>query len=468
MPRKPVNNKKNLKSEQVKKAALYARVSTDAQREEGYSIDAQKEMLVAFCKTKRIAEYEFYVDGGFSGSSVDRPELQRLIADVHAGKIYSVVVYKLDRLSRSQKDTLYLIEDVFNPHGTDFVSLNENMDTSTPIGRAMLGIMSAFAQLERETIRERTSLGMRERVKSGLWMGGGKIPFGFDYDPKQGILVPNRDAEKVKQVYDLYLRGFSFRRIASILDLKYERLAEQILLRRSNTGVIFYKGEEYQGRHQPIVSEETYKAAVSLYKQRSKKGLITARCLLAGLIICGMCGSKMRYQKWGKSGYKIYCYSQDSGKRHLAKGDGACDNIKIWADELENVVIKDLFAVARERIEESVDVKETDIGVELQRRYEAAERRLKTLYNLYAESEEPTLLEIINEIRKELMELKRIIEDESEREKEILRNKETATEISDLREAWDYMTVEEKQSVLRRCVDKIIITGEKTDIYYNF
>lgn len=461
-------NDKNDNSKKNNKAALYARVSTDAQREEGYSIDAQKEMLAAYCKTKLISSSEFYIDGGFSGSNVERPELQRLIHDVEAGEIFCVVVYKLDRLSRSQKDTLYLIEDVFNPHGTGFVSLNENMDTSTPIGRAMLGIMSAFAQLERETIRERTRMGMRERVKNGLWMGGGKIPFGYDYNREKGILVPNADALKVKQVYELYLRGYSFMRIATLLDLKYERLAEQILLRRTNTGVILYNGDEYAGKHERIVSDETYEAAIALYKQRSKKGLTTAHCLLAGLIICGMCGSKLRYQKWGKRGYKIYCYSQDSGKRHLAKGNGPCENIKIWADELESVVISDLFTVARERIESDTCEVEIDITVAMRRQYETAERRLKTLYNLYAESEDKTLFETIKENRNELAEIKRRLENESERENEADRNKETAEEITGIREAWEYMTVEEKQALIRRFIDKIIITGDKTDIYYNF
>ena len=121
--------------------ALYIRVSTDAQAEEGYSIEAQQEMLEGYCKAKQIADFKFYIDGGFSGSNIERPQMQELIEDIKYGKIKTVVVYKLDRLSRSQKDTLYLIEDVLNPNGTEFVSLNENLDTSTSIGRAMLGIM---------------------------------------------------------------------------------------------------------------------------------------------------------------------------------------------------------------------------------------------------------------------------------------------------------------------------------------
>lgn len=101
----------------MKKAALYIRVSTDAQREEGYSIEAQKEMLDAYCVSKGIKEREFYIDGGYSGANIDRPKMRELTEDIRAGKISSVVVYKLDRLSRSQKDTLYLIEDVLMPNG---------------------------------------------------------------------------------------------------------------------------------------------------------------------------------------------------------------------------------------------------------------------------------------------------------------------------------------------------------------
>ena len=114
------------------------RVSTDAQFEEGYSIEQQKEMLEAYCKAKRIEEYECYIDPGFSGSNIERPAMQNLIRDIREGRITHVLVYKLDRLSRSQKDTLYLIEDVFNTHDVTFTSLNENFDTSTPTGKAML------------------------------------------------------------------------------------------------------------------------------------------------------------------------------------------------------------------------------------------------------------------------------------------------------------------------------------------
>ena len=456
------------KQETGRRAALYVRVSTDAQREEGYSIDAQREMLEAYCVSKRISDYELYTDGGFSGSSLERPEMKRLIADVKAGRISSVIVYKLDRLSRSQKDTLYLIEDVFNPAGTGFVSLNENMDTATPIGRAMLGIMSAFAQLERETIRERTRLGMRERVKSGLWMGGGRVPFGYDYDKNRGILVPNRDAEIVRKIYDLYLQGYSMMKIARAVGLKYDRMAEQILLRKTNAGIITYNGIDYPGMHEPIIPYETYRKAMALHEQRSRRGLVTARHLLAGLMYCGYCGAKMRYQKWGPGKYKIYCYSQDSGKPHLVK-DPNCPNRKLWAEEVETIVMGDLFAVARSNTTRPADDPSVRSMADLLReRIASLSKKLRNLYNLYAESENDLLRDTIRENDRELNMLQRRLEEEIESGEQTRQTRELCREISTLEDAWDLMTVSEKQNLLRKCVDRIVITGEKIDIYYRF
>ena len=118
--------------------------------------------------------YKVYTDPGYSGASLNRPALQSLIKASQRHSFHKVVVYKLDRLSRSQRDTLTLLEEVFNANGVDFVSMNENFDTSTPFGRATIGILAVFAQLEREQIKERMVMGKDARAKSGKWMGGYK------------------------------------------------------------------------------------------------------------------------------------------------------------------------------------------------------------------------------------------------------------------------------------------------------
>lgn len=137
------------------KVAIYVRVSTLEQAESGYSIEEQVDKLTKYCDIKNWEIHKVYKDGGFSGSSIDRPAISKLITDANRHKFDAVLVYKLDRLSRSQKDTLYLIEDIFTKNKISFVSLNENFDTSTPFGKASIGILAVFAQLEREKIKER-------------------------------------------------------------------------------------------------------------------------------------------------------------------------------------------------------------------------------------------------------------------------------------------------------------------------
>ena len=157
----------------MKRAALYLRVSTQEQAQEGYSIGEQKERLIAYCKALDWLITDVYVDGGYSGSNLNRPGIQKLMDETD--KFDVVLVYKLDRLSRSQRDTLYLIEEAFLPHNVDFVSMQESFDTATPFGKAMIGLLAVFAQLEREQIKERTRMGRIARAKSGLYRGGGNV-----------------------------------------------------------------------------------------------------------------------------------------------------------------------------------------------------------------------------------------------------------------------------------------------------
>ncbi len=445
-------------------AAIYIRVSTDAQREEGYSIDAQKEMLTAYCVSKGIKNYDYYIDGGFSGSNIERPELLRLIDDIKSDKVSCVIVYKLDRLSRSQKDTLYLIEDVFNPKGVDFVSLNESMDTSTPLGRLMLGILSAFAQLERENIRERTSMGMKERVKNGYWMGGGRVPFGYDYDAENGVLVPNKDADTVKKVYELYLSGYSTNSIARMLGLSYERLARQILTRKTNAGFIIYKGEEFLGRHRPIVSLDTYERAMQMMSQRSDRRKTDAGYLLTGLVRCGVCGAKMRYQRWGKSGYKLVCYSHDKSKSHLVK-DPDCTNYGIWAQELETVVLEDLFSFSLNQKQKKFKNEKSVIDI-LKENERRLNDKLKRLYNLYAEAEDDALKETITEVKKSLNDVKKQINIEEKQHLISKRKNELKKQLSTLRESWEYMTKHERKAIVSDCIEKIVVNNNDAKIYY--
>lgn len=450
-----------------RKAALYIRVSTDSQFEEGYSVDAQKEKLEAYCKLKDISDYECYIDGGWSGSNINRPEMKRLIQNIVNGEISAVIVYKLDRLSRSQKDTIYLLEDVFNPNNCDFISINENFDTTSPYGKAMIGILSVFAQLERENIRERTRMGMYERVKSGLWMGGDGVPFGYDYSKEDGILVPNEHAEDVRQIFDLYIQGYSTTRLAKMFSLSCDSHVTQILDRITYLGKISYKGEVFDGKHAAIIDEETFKKAQIERKKRSTRNVITSSYLLTGMLYCGNCGAKMRYQKWGKK-LKIYCYSQQTSKINLIK-DPNCDNYRYDASEIEELVLEHLFNTTDDIVaNDRPNKKQTDVIKTLQYRYDRIALKIKKLYNLYAESSNDLLLETIRENQSELNEIGELIKREEDASVSIVESVRKKDLAKNLRNVWNSLSMDEKHNVLRAFIDKIILRNGNVEIHYNF
>ncbi len=452
---------KGLLMTKAKHTALYLRVSTEAQADEGYSLAAQKEKLEAYCRMKGVESFRNYVDGGFSGSNLSRPAVTELVEAIRGGAVERVVVYKLDRLSRSQKDTLYLIEDVFMPHGVDFVSINENIDTGSPYGRAMIGILSAFAQLERENIFMRTRMGMVERVRQGYWPGGGKIPFGYDYDPQKGILVPNADADTVREIYARYLEGQSTGRIARELGLRYEHLVTQRLGRESNTGVIVYRGERYQGRHEPLITRDIFERAQKRMKRPNHPKAAEAGKLLTGLLVCGHCGAKMRYQKWGRAGDKIVCYSRDKSKPHLMH-DADCPNRGVMAREVEEVVIRDLSRLAADPGE--APVRQSDEAA-CRRALERAKRKLRRLYELFADGEDDSLLEAVERAKAE-----------RDRAESALAKAEASAAQHDDTEArdalrtigscWDKLDNRERQAVVRACVDKIVLQNGKIEVFY--
>ena len=335
----------------MKKVACYVRVSTENQIE-NYSIDEQTERLEAYCKAKDYAIYKIYTDGGYSGGNMNRPALNAMLADIEHKLFDTIIVYKLDRLSRSQKDTLMLIEDYFLANNIDFVSVSENFDTSTPFGRAMIGILSVFAQLEKDQITERFTMGRIGRSKSGLFHGGGNAPKGYNYI--NGHLEVNTvEAEQVKEIFALFLSGKSVNAISKIMTKKYNdnlwRNAAQITNCIRNSiyiGKVKFKGVEYDGEHQPIISEEDFRRANELLesddriKFPAQKTPFRAGFLLSSLIYCKNCGA--RYSAC--HGY-YKCYSRSKSTAKFVK-DPSCKNKNWKIDELDALVISEIHKIA--------------------------------------------------------------------------------------------------------------------------
>lgn len=294
----------------MKRAALYIRVSTQEQAQEGYSVGEQRERLIAYCKAQDWIIADIYVDGGYTGSNLKRPGIQKLMAETE--KFDVVLVYKLDRLSRSQRDTLYLIEEVFLPHKVDFVSMQESFDTATPFGKAMIGLLAVFAQLEREQIKERTKMGRIARAKSGLHHGGGYTPIGYNYEDGHLIVNPY-EAEQIRKIYEWYLAGSS---LADICDRLHQAgYTNRYGSYNSWSGIRYILGNEtYIGRlhfgevvvehaHEAIITDEQFEAAQVLRAKRQEKYGATAfqsKHLLSGMLFCGCCGGRYYKRTNGK------------------------------------------------------------------------------------------------------------------------------------------------------------------------
>ena len=346
----------------MNKVALYVRVSTTSQLEEGYSIEEQKAKLESYCDIKDWHVYKVYTDGGFSGSTTERPALEQLIKDAQSKLFDTVLVYKLDRLSRSQKDTLYLIEDIFLKNNIEFVSLLENFDTSTPFGRAVIGLLSVFAQLEREQIKERMQLGKLGRAKSGKSMMWAKTSYGYNYNKDTGTMTVNEyEALAVKEIYASYLAGMSITKLRDKINEEYPkqpawsyRTIRGILANPVYCGLNQYKGQTFQGTHKAIISlddfEQTQRELAK--RQQTAKELsnprpFQAKYMLSGLAQCGYCHAPLKVilgqkRKDGTRFKRYECY-----QRHPRKTKGVtvyndnqkCDSGYYDMDLLEHYVL---------------------------------------------------------------------------------------------------------------------------------
>ena len=353
------------------RVALYPRVSSQEQATEGYSIGEQIERLTKYCEAMGWDIFKIYTDPGYSGGDTNRPGLQEMLKDVREGKVDKVVVYKLDRLSRSQKDTMLLIEDEFLAHGVDFVSMSENFDTSTPFGRAMIGILAVFAQLERENIKERTMIGKEARAKEGKWGGGSSEPIGYDYDPATGELSVNEyEKMQVLEAIDLFLKGIPLRTICRIFtdkgyvyrgrskkthDWDPKRL-RYVFESKFYLGYISYRGEWYKGDHEAIVDEETHERLIKLMSARREKykdhvsKTRSQTSYLGGMLYCKRCGARYAKQSGSKkpgAPAPLYycCYSRSKKVPKMVK-DPNCKNKNWKMQELDNIIIDEIKKLA--------------------------------------------------------------------------------------------------------------------------
>ncbi|MDH2882203.1 recombinase family protein [Bacillus cytotoxicus] len=410
---------------EIQKVAIYARVSTEEQASEGYSISAQLQTLRQYANLYNWEIVDEYVDEGISGKNITgRPAMQRLVADVEQEKFQAVLVWKISRLSRNMLDTLTLL-DKFEDYGVKFISYSENFDTSSPIGRLVVQLMASIAEMERNTLSENVKLGMKQRALEGSWNGG--VIFGYDSIEKE-LVINKEEAEVVKQIFTLYTQGkglkaianqlnkngyrtkrdrhFSINGVATILDnpvyngkiswLKVENWDKKRRRGRNDNPILV------EGQHEAIINDELWSLVQSRRKSKSfKQRQSNEPFLLSSIIRCPDCGQGM------VPSITTYTLSDGTKRKHRYyvcsdfhnKGSAACKANSVKAYDAENALFQRIesFLSNKQKFDETInsltktsietikilkkELEETDLKLEetlaLQNRYlEAFEQNL--------------------------------------------------------------------------------------------
>lgn len=480
-----------------KKVALYVRVSTLEQAESGYSIGEQIDKLRKYADIKEWHVYDVYEDGGFSGSNTTRPALERLISDAKRHTFDTVLVYKLDRLSRSQKDTLFLIEDIFKANEVDLVSLNENFDTSTAFGTAMIGILSVFAQLEREQIKERMKLGKIGRARSGKAMGWHVTPFGYLYDKQTGnFVVDDLAAGVVKMIFSDYLNGMSITKLRDKLNIAGHigkdrewsyRTLRQTLDNPTYTGLVKYDGQVFEGNHEAIIDKKTFDAVQSELDIRQKKAYafnnnprpFQSKYMLSGIIRCGYCGAPLvstlgNVRKDGTRLMKYQCTKRIIKKTRpttVYNDNKKCDSGFYMMQNVESYVVNAISELqaspelVESMMQSTTEKPKTNIK-QLESELAKISSRLKKLSDLYLND-----LISIDDLKKQTTDLKenrKRIEDTIDNNKDdndekvgVLKSKLTGSDIKER----DY---QDQSNLVKAFVRKVSVTSDNIEISWNF
>ncbi len=458
------------------RTALYLRVSSHEQVQHGHSIKAQEERLRAYATAKDLDNIKVYKDEGASGASINRPGIQALIRDVKENRVSTILIYKLDRLSRSQKDTLHLIEDVFNQHDTALISISESFDTSTPFGRAMIGILSVFAQLERENIRERMMIGKEQNAKLGRWNGGGNQQgrvFGYRRKDKQWQ-VDEYEAKIIRDVFDTYNKGNGITRTRNAINEKYGEVfpdhtrVSTLLKNPFYLGKVKYGDKFYEGEHEAIVDEEVFNQAQVLREKRSKRTMTGKHdhFILRGLIECAHCGK--RYSSRGKSKsrperYDYYvCYTRFTNSRYPERKK--CFNKNYRAEDLHKAVMDEVYSFTSPSFKFKTEPENDTLSIYTEKLLEVT-KQIERVTDLYISGNVPAgiLNDRMGKLNKEKEALEKSIEDHTPKSAVAIRELEKLQDI-DL----DSLTDLEMNNLLHVLIDKIVIDEEDVQIYYNF
>ena len=360
------------RSKNAIRCAIYTRKSTEEGLEQDYNtLDAQRDAGEAYVKSQQhegwVCLPDRYDDGGFTGANMERPALRRLLADIESGKVGCVVVYKVDRLSRSLLDFSRIME-AFDRHNVSFVSVTQAFNTASSMGRLILNVLLSFAQFEREMISERTRDKIAAARRKGKWSGGMPI-LGYNVvDTK--LVVDPVEAELVRQIFDLYLDRRSLLAVVQELDSRgwrtkrwttrkgtvrggrpFDKTSLHTLLTNpAYIGKVRYKKEIHEGEHDAIIDPETFERVQAQLRRNGRSGGRDVRnkysALLRGILRCGSCDCGMSHS-YSKRGNRLYRYYVCS--RAQKQGWNKCPAPSVPAAEIERFLVDHIKGIGRDQ-----------------------------------------------------------------------------------------------------------------------
>jgi len=252
--------------EEKKRAALYARVSTDEQAQEGYSLDAQLDVMRAYCDIHELEIAGEYVDDGYSGTNIRRNAYNFMFSPDERKKWDVLIVMKMDRIHRNSRNFMDMMQDL-NRHKQQFISTYDRIDTSTAVGRFAMDMIQRIAQLESEQIGERTYMGMREKAESFAGILGFNAPFGYSFEDGKLVIVED-EAEIVREIYNRYQNGSTMDEIAFYLNTNHlltknnnpwnKYNLRTVLHNPTYAGYLHWEEIVWKADHEPIIDPEFF------------------------------------------------------------------------------------------------------------------------------------------------------------------------------------------------------------------
>jgi len=465
------------------------------------SLDAQREAAESYIASQRNEGWLVlpgrYDDGGYTGANLERPALQKLLSDIKDGRVDCIVVYKVDRLSRSLLDFTQLLE-VFEKNSVAFVSVTQNFNTNTSMGRLTLNILLSFAQFEREIISERTRDKMAAGLKKGKWLGGRPV-LGYDLDRENHRLIVNeKEAETVKEIFGLYIKECSLLSVAIILNDKgyktkkfvtksgkvlgegkfINTYIQHIIKNVVYIGKVKYMGQLYHGLHEPIVGEDIFEKAQEILannrvKRQSSKNTKNIG-LLNHLLRCKACNSIMFHTYSAKGNYKYRYYVCMNAQK---RGYSSCPTRSVNAQAIEDAVIDALRKIAcdskaqeqsikslRESLQEEIEhlkEEQKNIGNEVQ----DLSSRIKDLKeSLEHKKDDQNLSAIeVSNLKEKLLNDERLMSEmrikKIQIEEELVTREEFMEALSVTSPIWDTLFPQEKRRILKLLLREVDYDG---------